>query len=193
MSLDRNALFDKLLQQLQWSQAGQMPYFDGAKIDRLEVHQKSNRWQFDITTPRILPFEVFTDFNARLKSAFDEIAQVSLNISAANNNFNEQLLRQYWQWVVVNSGVTSPLIKELCEDKYPSIVDSRIEFIAENDIVKDFMTNTALGPIEEMYQQAGFPDFTIHTIVDESLSQQNIQAFKKKNEAANAELVKKSQ
>lgn len=192
MSLDRNELFEKLLEQLQWQQAGQMPYFQDAKIDRLEVHQQSNRWQFDITTPRILPFEVFTDFNARLKSAFNEIAQVSLKITAANHNFTEQLLRQYWQWVVVNSGVTSPLVKELCEDRAPSIVDSRIEFVAENDIVKDFMTDTALGPIEEMYQQAGFPAFTIHTIVDESSSQQNIQALKQKNEAANAELVKKA-
>lgn len=192
MSLDRNELFEKLLQQLQWQKAATMPYFQGAQIDRLEVHQQSNRWQFDITTPRILPFEVFTDFNARLKAAFTEIASVSLNISATDNNFNEQLLRQYWQWVVVNSGVTSPLIKELCEDKSPSIVDSRIEFVAENDIVKDFMTNTALGPIEEMYQQAGFPNFTIHTIVDESTSQQNIKALKQKNEAANAKLVKKA-
>ncbi len=71
-------------------------------------------------------------------------------------------------------------MKELCADKYPSIVDSRVEFIAENDIVKDFMTNTALGPIEDTFQRAGFPNFTIHTIVDESSSQQNIQALKRK-------------
>ena len=83
-------------------------------------------------------------------------------------------------------------MKELCADKFPSIVDSRVEFVAENDIVKDFMTNTALGPIEDAFQRAGFPDFTIHTIVDESSSQQNIQALKKKNDAANAELVKKA-
>jgi len=54
------------------------------------------------------------------------------------------------------------------------------------------MTNTALGPIEDTFQRAGFPNFTIHTIVDESSSQQNIQALKKKNEAANAQLVKKA-
>ncbi len=180
MSLDRSQLFEKLLQQLQWTQAKELPYFQGAKIDRLEVHKQSQRWQFDISLPRILPFEVFKDFNARLESAFKEIADVSLNITADNNTFTEQLLRQYWQWVVPNSGVTSPLMKELCADKYPSIVDSRVEFIAENDIVKDFMTNTALGPIEDTFQRAGFPNFTIHTIVDESSSQQNIQALKRK-------------
>ena len=192
MSLDRKELFEKLLEQLQWPQASELPYFQGAKIDRLEVHKQSQRWQFDISIPKILPFEVFNDFNARLHSAFQDIATVSLDISVENDTFTEQLLRQYWQWAVPNSGVTSPLLKELCADKYPSIVDSRVEFVAENDIVKDFMTNTALGPIEEMYQRAGFPDFTIHTIVDESSSQQNIQALKKKNEAANAELVKKA-
>ncbi len=153
MSLDRKELFEKLLEQLQWPQASELPYFQGAKIDRLEVHKQSQRWQFDISIPKILPFEVFNDFNARLHSAFQDIATVSFDISVENDTFTEQLLRQYWQWAVPNSGVTSPLLKELCADKYPSIVDSRVEFVAENDIVKDFMTNTALGPIEEMYQR----------------------------------------
>ena len=188
MSLDQNELFEKLLEQIRWTEAKDKPYFQDAKIQKLEVHEKSQRWQFDIVMPRILPFEIFNDFNARLKSAFQEIAKVSLNITPENNHFDEQLLRQYWQWVVVNSGVTSPLIQELCEDRYPSVVDSRIEFIAENDIVKNFLTNTALGSIEDMYQRAGFPDFTIHTIVDESSSQGNIKALQKKKEADNAVL-----
>lgn len=192
MSLDQNALFEKLLEQLQWEEAKSSPFFQDAKIERLEVHEQSLRWQFDVSVPRILPFEVFNDFNARLQSSFQEIAKVSLNITPANDHFNEQLLRQYWQWIVVNSGVTSPLIQELCEDRAPSIVDSRVEFMAENEIVKNFMTNTALGPIEEMYQKAGFPNFTIHTIVDETSSQKNIEALKKKNEVQNAELVKKA-
>ncbi|MSE22343.1 hypothetical protein GKC44_14125, partial [Lactobacillus parabuchneri] len=62
MSLDRKELFEKLLEQLQWPQASELPYFQGAKIDRLEVHKQSQRWQFDISIPKILPFEVFNDF-----------------------------------------------------------------------------------------------------------------------------------
>ena len=88
MSLDQNALFEKLLEQLQWDDAKASPFFQDAKINRLEVHQQSLRWQFDVTLPKILPFEVFTDFNARLASAFKDIATVSLNITPENDHFN---------------------------------------------------------------------------------------------------------
>ncbi|WP_372791793.1 PolC-type DNA polymerase III [Lentilactobacillus sp. SPB1-3] len=185
-------MFQKLLEQLKWFEMKDDPIFDNARLDKLEVHEKSRKWQFNITTNAILPFEVYDQFNDRLQAAFNNIANVSFIIRPNNQTFDENLLRDYWEWVVRNSGVTSPLLKELCDNHLPDLQDDRVQFVAENEIVKNFMANTALGPIEDLYRRAGFPNFTIHTIVDETASQKNIEALRKRNEANGAELVKKA-
>ncbi len=192
MSLDNKELFDKLLEQLKWTDVKNEDYFVDAEVKHLEVHEKSKIWQFFIGTTNILPFEVFNEFRQRLTKAFENIAKVSLNIIPQNSEFNDNLLKDYWKWAVTSSGVTSPLTKELCDDHFPYLEDRRVKFVAENEIVKNFMDQTALSGIEQNFQNAGFPNFSINTIVDESASQADIEALKQKNEAQNAELVKKA-
>ncbi|AQW22376.1 DNA polymerase III subunit alpha [Lentilactobacillus curieae] len=185
-------MFQKLLEQLKWFEMKDDPVFENARLDKLEVHEKSRKWQFDISTNTILPFDVFDQLNDRLQASFNEIANVSFIIKPTQSHFDENLLKDYWEWIVTNSGVTSPLLKELCDNHLPYMNGDRVEFSAENEIVKNFMTNTALGPIEDLYRRAGFPNFSIHTIVDETASQKNIEAMRKRNEANGAELVKKA-
>ncbi|WP_439957176.1 PolC-type DNA polymerase III [Lentilactobacillus kosonis] len=185
-------MFQKLLEQLKWFEMKDDPIFENARLNKLEVHEKSRKWQFDISTNNILPFEVFDQFNDRLQAAFNNIANVSFIIQPDSQSFDEPLLRDYWEWIVTNSGVTSPLLKELCDNHLPDLQNERVQFVAENEIVKNFMANTALGPIEDLYRRAGFPNFTIHTIVDETASQKNIEALRKRNEANGVELVKKA-
>ena len=193
MGLNQEELFTKLLEQLNWTEMNSDPAFAGARIEKIEVHQQRQEWIFNLQFNQILPFDTFTEFFARLKAAFQEIAHVAVKINAIDSAFNQSTLQQYWQWAVMNSGVTSPLLRELCGgDKFPVLTDSRVEFTAENDVVKNFLTNQALGPIEEAYQSAGFPVFSVHTIVDESASQQNIAALQKKREDQDAMFAKKA-
>ena len=50
--------------------------------------------------------------------------------------------------------------------------------LAENEIIKNFLTTQALGPIERTYHRYGFPKFTINTLIDESKSQAKIDEYK---------------
>ncbi len=172
MALNHQQLFDKLLQQLQLNDEANQPYFAGAQLEKLTIHEKSKRWHFDFKLPQILPFETFLTFQSQLNTAFKQIALVDFSIQTDQQELNDRLLGDYWEWVVQHSGLHSPLVQELCHKQVPTMNDGRVIFMAENEVVKNFLVNQALGPIETQYQQYGFPQFSIHTMVDETASQQ---------------------
>ncbi|MCH5461257.1 PolC-type DNA polymerase III [Lactobacillus sp. LC28-10] len=192
MALDHQALFEKLLQQLQLSDLADQPFFKGAALEKLTVHEKSKRWHFNFELPTILPFETFTTFQGQLEKAFQSIAKVDFEIHTGQNDLDNRLIGDYWNWVVQHSGVTSPLLQELCRDQVPKVEDNRVIFMAENEVVKNFLVDQALGPIEDSYQSVGFPKFAIHTMIDESASQAKIQEFKQKKAQSDAELAQKA-
>ncbi|ANZ67785.1 PolC-type DNA polymerase III [Secundilactobacillus paracollinoides] len=192
MALDHQQLFAKLLQQLQLSDEADQPYFAGAQLEKLTIHEKSKRWHFDFKLPQILPFETFLTFQSQLNTAFKQIARVDFSIQTDQQDLNDRLLGDYWEWVVQHSDLHSPLVQELCHKQVPTMDDGRAIFMAENEVVKNFLVNQALGPIETQYQQYGFPQFSIHTMVDETASQQKIQEFKQQRAQSDAELAQKA-
>lgn len=172
MALDHHQLFEKLLEQLQLTEPDQLAAFRSATLDKLTVHEKSKRWHFDLSMPDVLPYDIFLTFHHQLETTFKTIAQVAFSIRTTQPQLTDRALGDYWEWVVQNSGLTSPLVQELCHKQVPHLEDGRVIFMAENEVVKNFLVNQALGPIEQKYRQIGFPAFSIHTLVDESASQQ---------------------
>ncbi|PWG00730.1 PolC-type DNA polymerase III [Levilactobacillus bambusae] len=192
MGLSHHELFTKLLDQLQLGSEENQPYFEGAEIDRLDVHEKTRRWQFYLKLPQILPFDVFTDFQNRLTLSFNQIAKVSDWIQVENPVMTDRLLGDYWDWVVTHSNIQSNMTQSLMNSRVPKLDGDRVILMAENEIIKDFLTNQALGPIESAYHAAGFPTFNIHVMVDETASQEMIKDFKEKKATKDAERAKKA-
>lgn len=166
--------------------------FDNATIEQVIVHQQSKVWEFHLHFDQVLPFELFQEFTNALNIGFNSIAQTKIIISTGMDSLDQRLIADYWTYVVTNSGVNSPLIKELCSHGVPNVTDDRVMFVAENEIVRDFLVNQALGSIEELYQQLGFPKFAIHTMIDESASEAQIQALKVAQEKRDAQLAAKA-
>lgn len=193
MDEDRHALFEKLLQQLDLTSEADQPYFQTATVDRLTVHEQSRRWQFLLKLPSMLPFTAFVDFHNHLQVAFREIATVEATIEVDQPELTNRLLGDYWEWIVKNSGLTSNLIQELCQSQVPELDENnRVLLYAQNEVVKDFLSNQALGPIESAYRRAGFPKFNIHVMIDESKSQAKIDEFKARQEKTDAQLAQQA-
>ncbi|GAA3603986.1 DNA polymerase III subunit alpha [Secundilactobacillus similis DSM 23365 = JCM 2765] len=192
MALDHQQLFEKLLTQLQLPDDTDQSVFQGAELEQLTVHAQSKRWHFKFKLPAILPFQTFLTFQGQLHNAFQAIAQVDFEIETAQPALSNRLIGDYWNWVVQHSGLNSPLVQELCRDQVPRLEDDRVIFMAENEVVKNFLVNQALGPIENQYTTYGFPKFSIHTMVDESASQQKINEFKQQKAQHDAEMAQKA-
>ena len=192
MALDHHELFIKLLEQLDLKDEIDKDYFKNAEIEKLEVHEQSKVWHFYFKFDQILPFTAFLTLQNQLHIQFQPIAKVEYSITAASSELSNQLLGDYWEWIVNNSGISSSMTQELCNHQVPSLQDSRVILLAENEIVKNFLTGQALGPIESKYVEVGFPKFSIHTMVDETASQAKIQEFKQQKEKKDSELAKKA-
>ena len=191
MSLNSNEQFKKLLEQINYPEPND-PSFVNAEVKKVVVHQKSKVWEFSFKFEDCLPFAVFQQLDNHLQIAFKSIARVAFNIQTSNAKLDIRLIDNYWEWIVKNSHISSPLTQELCGHNLPSLNDGRILFAAQNEVVQNFLTTTALGPIESSYQQYGFPEFSIHTIVDESDSQSMIEELKAKKEKNDAILAQKA-
>ncbi|MCL0318237.1 PolC-type DNA polymerase III [Apilactobacillus xinyiensis] len=185
-------LFIKLLNQLQMSESSDDSDFKNGSIDQINVHKKSNRWDFLISLDNILPYKKFVDFYSRMQATFSPMATTNLFIKTRNNEFDNKLLGEYWIWIIKNSGVSTSLIQTLLNSEPPKLIESKVEYVAENDIVKNFLVQKALGPIEEMYTQLGFPSFHINIRVDNTASQEKINEFRQKKEMDDAKLAQKA-
>ena len=191
MSLNTSEQFQKLLEQIDYPQPNE-PSFAEAEIKKVVVHKKSKTWAFSFRFKECLPFPIFQEFYNHLQVAFSSIATVSFEIETQSSKLDSHLIANYWDWIVKNSHISSPLTQELCGHNLPYMNDGRVIFAAQNEVVQGFLTSTALGPIESTYKQYGFPEFSIHTIVDESDSQSMIKELKAKKEKSDAALAQKA-
>lgn len=190
---NKQELFLRLLEQIKWQHLPEeQELFTGAAIDKVEVHTASKRWEFVISLKQVLPFTTFLRFNHALANAFEPIAQTTLNLKAQEKTLNDRDLGDYWAYVVSTCGVNSPLIQELCQGKVPYLDDNRVMLLAENEIIKNFLTTQALGPIERTYHRYGFPKFTINTLIDESKSQAKIDEYKEQKARSDAQLAQQT-
>ncbi|WP_124975333.1 PolC-type DNA polymerase III [Ligilactobacillus salitolerans] len=186
-------MFTKLLEQIELTPRPEdAHYFENGSISRVEVHQLTKRWEFKLILADILPFPLFIELQQHLDHAFQNIAAISVNIQTTAPEVTNQKLGDYWQWVVAHSGVKSNLTQSLCEGKVPYLQDGRVMLLAENEIIKNFLVNQALGPIEDTYRCLGFPQQNITTLVDESASQAKIAEYKEKKAKTDAELTQKA-
>ena len=192
METNKQDLFKKLLRQINWeNKHGFEEVFTNAEIQKVEVHVESKVWNFHLQIEDILPYEVFYQFYQQLQLAFKDIAKVDITLHTKNPIITNQKLGDYWKWVVFNSGIQSSFIQELSRSKVPYLDNNRVILLAENEIVKRFLVDQALGPLESTYHKIGFPKFSVNTLVDETKAQEIIENIKEQKAKSDAELAQK--
>ena len=191
METDKKALFEKLLQQIKWPQDDR-GCFENAEIQEVDVHAKSKQWDFHLLLDDILPYQDFLKFDQQVAHSFEHIAVTDLFIKAREPKMTGKALGEYWPWVVAHTDVNSPLINELAHSQVPYLDDGRVMLLVENDVIKNFLKNSALGPIEDAYQKLGFPEFNIKILVDQSKSQEKIAEMRSEKKKNDQELAQKA-
>ena len=191
MAEDKKTLFHNLLDQIAWSQ-DEREVFTDATIDEVDVHTQSQRWDFHITLDNILPYPTFLRFEQSISKAFAHIAPVRLFIQTRSAQVTTPDLGDYWPWVIANTGLNSPLLAEIGRSQAPYLEEKRVFITVENDVIKNFLVNQALGPIEEAYQRVGFPRFSIKTLVDQTKSQEKIQQLRSEKAKNDQELARRA-
>lgn len=191
MSLSRQELFQKLLEQIHFPEKDN-PAFRDAKVQSVVVHKDSRLWEFHLMLRQPLPFNLFSEFSNALTMGFRDIANTRVKISSPMTDLDPKLIGDYWEYVVRQTAPDSPMTQQVCTQTSPEVKDGRVTLVIENEMMKDFLTKNVLGKIEEDYVDLGFPKFRIHPFVDESASEARIKELKAKHEADDAALAAKA-
>lgn len=187
---DTKQLFEILVKQIKLeSLLESQDSFAEGKLNKLEVHKNSKRWTFFFEFKDVLPFNEFLTFVKALKASFDGIAQVNFEITTTNAELREKDIRDYWNYVLNDCGVNSPMVISRISQAAPYMQDGHVFFDVSNDFMADVIDGSLLNGLQAEYTSLGFPDFKIRTNIDENKSQEKEAAIK----AANAEKAKKFQ
>ena len=187
---DTKQLFEILVKQIKLDSllSSKASFADG-KLTKLEVHKNSKRWTFFFEFNDVLPFDEFLTFVKALKASFDGIAQVDFEISTKKAQLREKDIKDYWNYVLNDCGVNSPMVISRISQTPPYMQDGQVFFDVSNDFMADIIDGNLMNGLQSEYSSLGFPDFKIRTNIDQNKSQEKEAAMK----AANAEKAKQFQ
>ncbi|GEO63673.1 PolC-type DNA polymerase III [Companilactobacillus nantensis] len=187
---DTKQLFEILAKQIKLeSLLESQDSFAEGKLNKLEVHKNSKRWTFFFEFQDVLPFNEFLTFVKALKASFDGIAQVNFEITTTRAELREKDIKDYWNYVLNDCGVNSPMVISRISQTPPYMQDGHVFFDVTNDFMADVIDGNLMNGLQAEYSSLGFPDFKIRTNIDQNKSQEKEAAMK----AANAEKTKQFQ
>ncbi|WP_059170145.1 PolC-type DNA polymerase III [Bacillus sp. FJAT-27445] len=167
---DKAERFQVLLQQLELTEDALVPHFRNARIEKVQISQKSRKMHFLLAVERILPYPVFSMLEARLKQKFSELAkEVSFEVNVSDQSISDELIHGYWQKCIQEiDGIAPPLLK-LMHEQAPKIHGSRLILSVRNEAEGGAIKNKYSGMISSIYQSFGFPylSLDIEMLTDE--------------------------
>ncbi|OAU90556.1 hypothetical protein PZ07_13050, partial [Lacticaseibacillus rhamnosus] len=124
MALSQHEMFEKLMDQLDLpADVRHDPSLADGSVQAVTIHEQSQRYDFTLAFPTILPFQIFNTIATQLPIAFKQIAATRLTIAVAQPTITDELLAQYWPYVVQNSEIGTGIVRELCEKQVPTLVN----------------------------------------------------------------------
>ncbi|MFV0557461.1 MAG: exonuclease domain-containing protein, partial [Enterococcus sp.] len=161
------ATYHVLLEQMQLQpELRQDPLIASGEITSVVVHKQSKVWEFTLGFDRILPAVMYQTFFQQLTLAFQEIAQVQLNITVQEKQFDEALLQAYWPIVLSNTAVATQLVQQTIKSQTPFMQNQKIYLPVSNEAVIPYLTQQYLPLVEARYQSLGFAKFRIEPQLD---------------------------
>ncbi len=192
MDQEPRMLFQTLLKQIQLSLTeAEASYLENGEITSVKVHREDKLWEFHFKFDQILPFALYQKFEAALKVAFSNIANIDIYIEVAEPQITQELISDYWLYVCQKSGVDSPICNQLFSNSSPQYQEGQLIFYIEHEITLPKFSEEFFPPITEQYEKLGFPQkLKIIPRVNKEAAARVVQAVTEKNESENAILTK---
>lgn len=180
--------FEILLDQIQLDETmRENPLIKQGKIKQVIVHKQSQNWTFVLSFAKILPAMIYQSFRQNLEMAFQDIASVDMVIEADDNQFNEQLLQEYWPLILADQKCATPFVQQVLKSQQPFMDGSKVILPISNEAVIPNLQQQYLPMVEKIYQSFGFAKFRIKPEFDQKQATENkeqLEAFQKEQQEA---------
>ncbi|MBU8877869.1 PolC-type DNA polymerase III [Bacillus sp. FJAT-29790] len=176
-ALDNKERFQLLLQQLQLTDDATVQHFHHAEINKVVIEKRAKKWHFFFSFEQILPYRVFSLFTTQLEKTFSHIANTTFTIQVKNQQFNEQLVLEYWHYCVQEmEGMAPPLIK-LLNEQVPVLHGHKLMISVGNEMEGLSIKRKYADMIARVYETFGFPTFSIDTEISSESSNEEYEKF----------------
>lgn len=180
MALDKQALFQTLLEQVQL--ANHVDFQELKKTGRLEavtVYKGQGCWEFSLGFEDILPLNLYLILKDTIQSTFKGMdIETRLVIKSQASDFSQDKLQDYWQEAVRLSQIDSPICQSAFAKQLPYKEGKKVSFQVENEVVAGQFQKAYFPSVVAAYEKLGFPHFVIDPVVDKEASQESIKAFR---------------
>ena len=191
MALSQHEMFEKLLDQLDLAaDVRQDPSLTSGTVQDVTIHEQSRRYDFTLGFDAILPFQIFNAIATKLPLVFQQIAATDLSVVVTQPTITDELLAQYWQYVVTHAEIGKGIVRELCEKQVPTLENDRAVIKTENEQIRQYLIQQGLGKLEETYRQVGFSGLRMQAEVDEEQAAQSMAAFQAQRAEETAKMAK---
>ena len=183
-----------LLQQIDMTDDQFAVHFENALLERVSIHRKSRVWQFNLKLENPLPVDVYTIFSQRIRDAFSAIATIKLQFACENPVVNEQLVMDYWPFVIEELRDMSPPVRERLTSQKPIVTGSKVALICMNDMELQTLRTKYAPLIADVFISFGFSrpviDFTLTE--EDTGAEEAHQAFLIERQAEEEEMARKA-
>jgi DNA polymerase III subunit alpha, Gram-positive type len=180
--------FKVLLQQLELTQDSFIPWFHGARIEKLVVNKEKKLWVFYFHFKKVLPASLCQLLSGQLTKKFSHIANISFFIQTDNEqSFTQEDVQAYWPICIKEIDGISPPLLSLLHEQVPDVKGLKLLIKTRNETESLTIKRKYAQKIGEIYQSFGFPAFQLETEV--AYSDEDYQKFLEQKQKEDQEKV----
>ncbi|WP_411335000.1 PolC-type DNA polymerase III [Metabacillus indicus] len=179
--------FHLLLQQIGLTEDTVYPFFSEGAITKLTVLKQQKKWEFQFSFQKILPFDAYRLFQAKLTKAFSHIADVTFQLTVQDQSFNEKLVADYWSVCVQELEGISPPMLSLLNEQTPEVQGVKLIIKTKNETEAMAIKKKYTPLLQDSFSQYGFPSLQFDTKT--TISKEEIAQFQEKKKLEDQEKV----
>ncbi|WP_282034543.1 PolC-type DNA polymerase III [Metabacillus indicus] len=179
--------FHLLLQQIGLTEDTVYPFFSEGAITKLTVLKQQKKWEFQFSFQKILPFDAYRLFQAKLTKAFSHIADVTFQLTVKDQSFNEKLVADYWSVCVQELEGISPPMLSLLNEQTPEVQGVKLIIKTKNETEAMAIKKKYTPLLQDSFSQYGFPSLQFDTKT--TISKEEIAQFQEKKKLEDQEKV----
>ena len=133
-------------------------FFEAGQLTRVDVSARQRQWIFYVQLLKPLPANVYMQFQQYLKTAFTNIADVSIMISTQSQAIDQEMMAQYWHLALDHSQLNHAKAQQLASNTILKLVnDNEFSVAVGAQLLFQSLDNQAVASIVSVYESFGFP------------------------------------
>ena len=173
MSQSQKDLMKKIIDQLSVEDKGIFsPELDDAKLLRIDISQKNQKWIFHIHTPKVVTFEIFKCFFYALTENYERFGGAEIVISTDSEETTQEMIQSYWRFVIGHLKEESVLSTQNLMSQVPTLEGDTVFLHCPNELVQSHFTQNFSTKLQEAFVHLGFPKLHFQMSVNDDFHEE---------------------